>query len=104
MFDRVNHPALGQQGGGNGASTTIARDDGTEMKGKGKQFVPHGRRVMLAFPGGAGYGDVSDRDPDLVRKDLARGYISEQIARDTYGLSDAEVNEIDNAVAQGTSD
>ena len=27
------------------------------MHGKGKQFVPHGRRVMLALPGGAGYGD-----------------------------------------------
>jgi len=28
----------------------IAQDGGFAMKGKGKQFVPHGRKVMLAFP------------------------------------------------------
>jgi len=54
MFDRVNHPARGRQGGLNGAATTIAQDDGSPMRGKGKQFVPHGRKVMLALPGGAG--------------------------------------------------
>ena len=41
------------------------------MQGKGKQFVPHGARVMLAFPGGAGYGDPADRDHAEVRRDLA---------------------------------
>lgn len=103
MFDRVDHPALGRQGGGDGASTTIARDDGTKMQGKGKQFVPHGRRVMLAFPGGAGYGKASERDRELVRRDYARGYISEQVAKEQYGLSDAEINEINNAVEKGDS-
>ncbi|MCP4469401.1 MAG: hydantoinase B/oxoprolinase family protein [Gammaproteobacteria bacterium] len=101
MFDRVDHPARGRRGGHDGAATTIERDDGEPMKGKGKQFVPAGRRVKLAFPGGAGYGDPKDRDPDLVRRDLARGYISNDVARDVYGLSNAEIDAVNSAVERG---
>ncbi len=101
MFDRVNHPARGRQGGANGAPTTIAQDDQTPMKGKGKQFVPHGRRVMLAFPGGAGYGPAAERDPALVRRDLARGYISAETAVAEYGLTQKEVETVLDAVKQG---
>lgn len=101
MFDRVDHPARGRQGGHDGARTTIARDDGAPMRGKGKQFVPHGRRVKLAFPGGAGYGDPGDRDPALIKRDLARGYISQGSAKKDYGLSDDEIAAVLNAVAKG---
>ncbi len=101
MFDRVRHPARGRAGGSDGAPTTIAQDDGTAMKGKGKQFVPEGRRVMLAFPGGAGYGAPEDRDPALVKRDLARGYISAEAARDVYGLPQQDIEAVQNAVAQG---
>ena len=101
MFDRVDHPALGRQGGHNGASTTIAQDDGSKMNGKGKQFVPHGRKVMLAFPGGAGYGDPKERDLNLVIRDLARGYISAETAQRDYGLSIAETDKIEAAVKIG---
>lgn len=101
MFDRVDHPARGRQGGDNGAATTIAQDDGTPMKGKGKQFVAHGKRVMLAFPGGAGYGKPSERDPALVRQDFARGYISAETAQRDYGLTDKDINSIEDAVKRG---
>ncbi|MFK7858926.1 MAG: hydantoinase B/oxoprolinase family protein [Granulosicoccus sp.] len=101
MFDRVDHPARGRQGGADGAATTIAQDDGSPMKGKGKQFVPHGRRVMLAFPGGAGYGNPTERDPALVKKDLARGYITVNSARQDYGLSDSDIASIEDAIKQG---
>jgi len=94
MFDRVDHPARGRQGGRDGAPTTIARDDGVTMKGKGKQFVPEGRRVMLAFPGGAGYGNPADRDIERVRRDLERGYISSEEAQTQYGLSEAEAEAV----------
>ena len=101
MFDRVDHPARGRMGGQNGAPTTIAQDDGSEMQGKGKQFVAHGRRVMLAFPGGAGYGDPALRDPELVKRDLARGYISAKVAKDDYGLTDATIKNVLDAVQNG---
>ena len=94
MFDRVNHPARGRRGGREGAPTTIGLDDGTPMKGKGRQFAPHGRTVMMAFPGGAGYGDPSERDPAAVRRDLALGYISAEAAARDYGLDADEIADI----------
>ena len=101
MFDRIDHPARGRRGGSEGAATTIMRDDGVPMKGKGKQFVPHGCKVMMAFPGGAGYGSVSDRDLTLVKRDLARGYISERTAAKDYGLTMADIAKVRAAIAAG---
>jgi len=101
MFDRVDHAARGRRGGGEGASTTIVQDDGAKMNGKGKQFVAHGRKVMMAFPGGAGYGAAADRDPASVKRDLARGYISAQVAARDYGLSAAEIKAVETAIASG---
>ena len=101
MFDRVDHPAQGRRGGKSGAPTTIAQDDGTAMRGKGKQFVAHGRRVVMAFPGGAGYGDVTERPVDLIKRDLARGYISEDVARAEYALSEKDIAEVAEIVARG---
>ena len=101
MFDRVDHPARGRMGGQDGAPTRIARSDGSAMKGKGKQFVPHGQRVMLAFPGGAGYGDPVGRNRADVRRDLALGYISAGVAMSVYGLSDDDVAAVLDAVKRG---
>ena len=101
MFDRVNHPAQGRRGGGPGAPTTIAQDDGSAMNGKGKQFVPHGRKVMMAFPGGAGYGDPKDRPIELVKRDLAHGYISAETAARDYGLDAASIEAVQAAVLKG---
>ena len=101
MFDRVDHPARGRQGGGDGAPTIVQRGDGAEMQGKGKQFIAHGERVQLFFPGGAGYGKVQSRDKALICRDLARGYISKEAALNDYGLSQAEIDEVISGVANG---
>lgn len=101
MFDRVDHPARGRRGGLAGACTTIALDDGSAMKGKGKQFVPHGRKVVMAFPGGAGYGDPADRPRDLILRDLARGYISAETAARDYGMTADEIKAVQDAVSKG---
>jgi 5-oxoprolinase (ATP-hydrolysing) len=94
MFDRVKFPALGRRGGQPGSPTTIGQDDGTAMKGKGKQFVAHGRKVMMAFPGGAGYGPTAERSHALVCRDLALGYISAEAARTVYNLTQAEIDDV----------
>jgi N-methylhydantoinase B len=87
MFDRVRHPARGREGGLTGGLTRFELDDGTVMRGKGRQPIPAGRRAMLALPGGAGYGDPNDRDPAAIRRDLALGYISREVAVRDYGLT-----------------
>ena len=94
MFDRVDHPARGRRGGMDGAPTTIARSDGASMTGKGKQFVPHGAVVRMAFPGGAGYGPPLERSRDLIARDLRFGYVSPKHAKAYYGLSDDEIAEV----------
>jgi N-methylhydantoinase B len=93
MFDRVHHPARGRRGGAQGGPTTIAQDDGTPMKGKGKQFVPHGRVVQMGFPGGAGYGDPSERPRADVLRDLAHGVISPEAAAEHYTLDRATIDD-----------
>jgi len=93
MFDRVHHPARGRRGGAPGAPTVIALDGGTPMKGKGKQFVAHDRVVRMGFPGGAGYGDPSERRRDHVLRDLAHGLISPEAAAQVYGLDAATIDE-----------
>ncbi len=104
MFDRLHHPARGRRGGMDGAPTTLAQDDGRAMKGKGKQFVPHGRKVVMAFPGGAGYGALADRDTALIRRDLALGYITPAAARTIYGLTEAEIAQVTAQARLGETD
>ncbi len=85
MFDRVHHPARGREGGHPGGKTRFELDDGTVMRGKGRQDIPHGRRVILALPGGAGYGDPADRDPEALKRDIEHGYVSPEAADRDYG-------------------
>ncbi|MBO9478048.1 hydantoinase B/oxoprolinase family protein [Shimia sp. R11_0] len=87
MLDRVDHPALGRRNGLAGGATTLARSDGEAVRGKGKQFIPHGTIVQMGFPGGAGYGNPKARDPELVKRDLALGYITPEHAAQHYNLS-----------------
>ncbi len=104
MFDRVNYPARGRQGGEDGAPTVLKLDDGTKFRGKGKQFVGHGQRVELAFPGGAGYGPASAREMEDVKEDLRRGYISAGVARETYGLASSEIDAVLAAAKRGEAE
>ncbi|MEM1162125.1 MAG: hydantoinase B/oxoprolinase family protein, partial [Pseudomonadota bacterium] len=88
MFDRMDHPARGREGGLEGGRTGFRLDDGTPMRAKGKQAVPPDRVAVLDLPGGAGYGRPGDRDPDLIRRDLRRGYISPEAAKRDYGFEE----------------
>ncbi len=75
MFDRVNHPARGRNGGKDGAAGIVALDDGTPLRPKGWQHVPAGRRLVLHLPGGGGYGDPARRDAGARETDVRRGYV-----------------------------
>ncbi len=59
MFDRIDHPAAGRAGGGQGGAGAVHLDDGTPLRGKSSQVaVPAGRRLVLELPGGGGYGEA----------------------------------------------
>jgi N-methylhydantoinase B len=78
MFDRIEHPARGRAGGENGAPGTVRLDDGTPMKGKGRQKVGEGRRLILELPGGGGFGHPSERSEITARLDVALGYVADK--------------------------
>lgn len=77
MFDRVNHPAHGRDGGKTGVAGVVKLDDGTQMRPKGWQHVPAGRRLILELPGGGGYGDPAKRSAEARALDQSRGYVTE---------------------------
>ncbi|RWD52320.1 MAG: hydantoinase B/oxoprolinase family protein [Mesorhizobium sp.] len=77
MFDRINHPPKGRNGGKDGVAGVVRLDDGTKLRPKGWQHVPAGRRLVLELPGGGGYGDPARRSADARAEDRSKGYVRE---------------------------
>lgn len=90
--ERHYEPARGVEGGHDGAPsvTTILRVDGREedLPSKAMVRLRQGDRVRIETAAGGGWGDPRERDPALVRADLADGKISATVARDIYGMED----------------
>jgi len=87
MFDRVDNPARGRDGGGPGATGRVYIRDGDELRGMGRDVVPPGARLVLETPGGGGLGNPAERDPAEVANDVLNGYVSEDAAEKVYGGS-----------------
>ncbi|MDG3040940.1 hydantoinase B/oxoprolinase family protein [Roseicyclus marinus] len=85
MFDRVDHPARGREGGQPGAPGRVELADGTPLRSKGRQAIPAGQRLRLSLPGGGGYGAPSGRDPKALAADLEAGLIDAVSAARDYG-------------------
>lgn len=85
---RLSDPAQGMLGGQPGALAKILLD-GHELEpsqiSNSPSFHFTDETLTLCLPGGGGYGDPRDRDPDAIQRDLDNGYISEQAARQVYG-------------------
>lgn len=86
MFDRVEHPARGREGGKSGSAGRVELADGTKLKSKGRQLVKNGQRLKLSLPGGGGYGDPMRRPRGQVKSDLDAGLITKEQASDDYGF------------------
>ena len=74
MCDRIENPALGRDGGAPGAKGRVYLDDGTPLRGKGRQHVPEGRRLIMELPGGGGYGPADERSFEQAAQDRVLGY------------------------------
>ncbi len=85
MFERVDQPARGRDGGGPGAGGVVRLASGAPMRAKGLQAIPRGDRLVLEVPGGAGLGDPKARAADRVADDIAQGLVSPEAARRDYG-------------------
>ena len=59
-----------------------------EMDCMDTRFVPAGTVLRLEQTGGGGYGNPLERSRDLVREDVANGYVSVTAAAEQYGLDE----------------
>ncbi len=83
--ERLKFPALGRMGGQPGAPGRIRfRDSDADIPGKGELRVEDGDYLIFETPGGGGFGDPTDRNPDAFALDLKRGLVSAEGAK-AYG-------------------
>jgi N-methylhydantoinase B len=75
LCDRMRFPAEGYLGGGPGALAAVTTSEGGTAA-KLSRAMPAGASFTLELPGGGGFHDPSDRDPEAVARDIADGLVS----------------------------
>jgi N-methylhydantoinase B len=103
-FERINNPARGRDGGGEGAPGKVTLVSGKPIRSKGRQTIPGGDFIRLELPGGGGFGDPSGRDPDQVALDVADGLITVATAREAYRVALAADGRVDRAATAALRD
>lgn len=89
LGDRMKFGPFGIEGGKSGRPCTVALIQNGSLRPIRKETrirLSAGDHILIDYPGGGGYGDPRQRDPELVARDLRRGYISRETARDLYGV------------------
>ena len=68
-FDRIDHPARGRDGGGDGAPGKVVLKSGRVLRGKGIQQIPANDTLIVLTPGGGGIGDPQTRSAEAQALD-----------------------------------
>ena len=87
IADRTEYPAPGLLGGKPGARGEVTMDDGTKLHAKALKDLQETDVVHVNLPGGGGYGDPYERDPQKVLWDVIEGYVSPEEAEKSYGVA-----------------
>ena len=87
IADRTEYPAPGLLGGKPGARGEVTMDDGTKLHAKALKDLKETDVVHVNLPGGGGYGDPYERDPQKVLWDVIEGYVSPEEAEKSYGVA-----------------
>jgi N-methylhydantoinase B len=64
----------------------IGRPDEQELGKIDMIELAAGETMTVMTPGGGGYGDPFERDPELVLQDVRRGFVTQAAARRDYGV------------------
>ena len=90
LTDRHKFAPPGLRGGRPGALGATILNPDTEgaqvLHSKAIHQLTHGDLVSMRVSGSGGYGDPFARDPALVARDVALGYLSAERAREWYGV------------------
>lgn len=88
--ERSKCPPWGLFGGLPGATNTVVINPGTERERRVQKCTAlplrAGDLVSVRTGGGGGWGDPLDREPERVRLDVIRGYVSLESAYRDYGV------------------
>lgn len=85
MVDRTVFPAHGLQGGKEGAVGEFLIND-QPAPPKTIMWMEAKDVICMNPPGGGGYGNPLERDPEAVLSDVIHGYITIESARNDYGV------------------
>lgn len=90
LAERHRFDGFGLSGGRPGARGFTLLNPGTEgqrfLHAKGSFSLEEGDCVVFQTPGGGGFGDPFDRDPERVLRDVIRGLVSLDSAYGDYGV------------------
>ena len=84
MYERVDNPPRGRNGGLDGKPGKVYLASGTTLRSKGQQHVKVNDRLILEMAGGGGYGDPSKRNPEKVARDVSNGMVTKKSAEKDY--------------------
>ena len=82
---RYIYPAEGLFGGKSGAKAQFLVN-GVQGNSYGLTQMKPGDVVTIDAPGGGGYGNPSEREPQIVLHDVIEGYVSIEEAKSEYGV------------------
>ena len=101
LFDRTKpgFGAFGLEGGGKGgyAAIKVKKQGESEFRTFSQVFgtvspskftnivLRGGDEVLIESPGGGGYGDAHERDPERLARDVFEGFVSPEQALALYG-------------------
>ncbi len=87
IADRTKYPAPGLLGGNAGALGEVVMADGKKLHAKALKDLKETDVVHVNLPGGGGYGDPYERDPQKVLWDVIEGYVTAAEAEKKYGVA-----------------
>ena len=100
IFDRIQHPPRGRDGGHEGAAGYVGLKSGAPLRAKGFQIIPDGDRLILKLPGGGGMGPPDARAPEAVARDVRDGVVSEDEARVVYRVALTAAGAVDDSATR----
>lgn len=98
IIQKTETSGWGIDGGRPGKRNAVVLYPGTDREirtGMMRNRFNPGEVLSNQSAGGGGYGDPYERDPDKVREDVIDGYVSQEAAREEYGVVINSEQEID---------
>lgn len=93
------YPVFGLKGGGYGRGEGLTLN-GVEIPHGPQQQLRSGDRLLMALPGGGGYGDAFTRDPARVAEDVRLEYVTREAAEKDYGVVIGTDGRVDEAATR----